>query len=763
MDLFEQPKILRFEKVAVPLTKMTGAVDRWPEVILQALVQQVPYIANYELSVHVTKVDASQGYGFGFIAAKVPTERSLQEQAGPRPVPYLRVPVIIKDWQLLPFDLFMRENTVYPLTQKRVEEALHSTEMFDIAAKAPPDASIAKDMYPPSHGTAGMGTGGGPGALKQAAFRRAGFLAAKDAIKNPWVLGTAGGGGVAANKDVREAVEKKLEKKLERELQKKAAGLRMTPETAAAAKRVKARQKGRAPLKQRTPIPGWRPGLTQKKAFLCESLANAFVNPADKTKLANALDDEAVAWHVDRHAPVRYLLGALSNPEAQEKLASADPLGEIEPTVVQIARKADGGFVMKAASAHAFRPIIEHVSSERARNVAGEDVMKMASGKAITVVRDPLVTDDPFEKTATIVNEPGMWSVWDPSGQRTKLAGVFTRVMDLDGTVLGTKMAHVIAGGYCLQQKIAGAAQISANIEDTYAHSAQMRGRGFLVDPKTASATIPFTVTGMGDIEGRTEVYVRSDLGKTASLEIVKGIHSPTKLAEDRFAVPSHFRFCPVGEKMAKVGDNPRTIEKRANLARNYVEVVGDSSGQYTLRGPQLLDFGPMSHKQVKEADALFLLGAMGVEPGYALKKLAWCQRHGPVTFRPIRPITMAGEVGGRIKEALAQVGTMFPDLFATRVCLVKEALEIDDPDTVDKILGLNFLRPENVQMYIGYLPELEEAVTKLGDILFAARVGLSPVSEDAVRRSLFALEETVQQLKILAQTGLNAEAPQVA
>jgi len=41
--------------------------------------------------------------------------------------------------------------------------------------------------------------------------------------------------------------------------------------------------------------------------------------------------------------------------------------------------------------------------------------------------------------------------------------------------------------------------------------------------------------------------------------------------------------------------------------------------------------------------------------------------------------------------------------------------------------------------------------------------VGLSPVSEGAVRRSLFALEETVQQLKILAQTGLNAEAPQVA
>ena len=214
---------------------------------------------------------------------------------------------------------------------------------------------------------------------------------------------------------------------------------------------------------------------------------------------------------------------------------------------------------------------------------------------------------------------------------------------------------------------------------------------------------------------------------------------------------------------MARVSDSPRSIEKRANSTRDYVEVIGDSSGSYTLSSPHLVDLGATSYKQIKEAQALFLLGAMGVDPAFATKKLAWARVHGPVTFRGIHPITTSGEVGGRIKEALAQVGTRFEELFATRICLVKEAMEIDNPDTVDKILGLNFLRPENVQMYVNYLPELEEAVTKLGDLLFSARVGLSPISEDAVRKALFALEETVQQLKILAQTGLNAEATQVA
>ena len=41
----------------------------------------------------------------------------------------------------------------------------------------------------------------------------------------------------------------------------------------------------------------------------------------------------------------------------------------------------------------------------------------------------------------------------------------------------------------------------------------------------------------------------------------------------------------------------------------------------------------------------------------------------------------------------------------------------------------------------------------QLGDLLLATRVGLKPLSEEAVRRALFALEETVQQLKIVAQT----------
>jgi hypothetical protein len=154
----------------------------------------------------------------------------------------------------------------------------------------------------------------------------------------------------------------------------------------------------------------------------------------------------------------------------------------------------------------------------------------------------------------------------------------------------------------------------------------------------------------------------------------------------------------------------------------------------------------------VKEADALFILGAMGVAPEYAKEKLAHVQRRGMTRIEGVRSLTPADLVQ---REKTASVAGLAGTLDAHRTCLVKHALEVDDSVTVDQILGLNFLRPENVRMYIGYLPEMESAVHHLADLLIATRVGLKPMSEDAVRQALFALEETVQQLKVLGQTGL--------
>ena len=67
----------------------------------------------------------------------------------------------------------------------------------------------------------------------------------------------------------------------------------------------------------------------------------------------------------------------------------------------------------------------------------------------------------------------------------------------------------------------------------------------------------------------------------------------------------------------------------------------------------------------------------------------------------------------------------------------------------------MNFLNPENVSIFAGYLPELDGASQKLAEMLVATRMGMNQVDEGAVERAMKNLEEVIQGLKALQQKEL--------
>jgi hypothetical protein len=83
-------------------------------------------------------------------------------------------------------------------------------------------------------------------------------------------------------------------------------------------------------------------------------------------------------------------------------------------------------------------------------------------------------------------------------------------------------------------------------------------------------------------------------------------------------------------------------------------------------------------------------------------------------------------------------------------VDLVKEAAPLEDPVAVDKILSLGFINPENVMIFVSYVPEIEETINKLAELLLAARLGLSNVDAGALEKSLIHLDKVVAGLKTL-------------
>ena len=120
----EKPK---FEKVAVTV-KLPDDQSKWSPKILSELYRQVPVMESFHSTIILDRVDANKGVGFGYITSQPKTLNPMMTQS----LPKIKIPVIINNWQLSPFDIFYSPNGQgLPLNERRVQEVLMRASPFD--------------------------------------------------------------------------------------------------------------------------------------------------------------------------------------------------------------------------------------------------------------------------------------------------------------------------------------------------------------------------------------------------------------------------------------------------------------------------------------------------------------------------------------------------------------------------------------------------------------------------------------------------------
>lgn len=99
--------------------------------------------------------------------------------------------------------------------------------------------------------------------------------------------------------------------------------------------------------------------------------------------------------------------------------------------------------------------------------------------------------------------------------------------------------------------------------------------------------------------------------------------------------------------------------------------------------------------------------------------------------------------------EKQARVKEIYKQLSAElKTDLIKEASLIDDPEAVDVMLSLNFINEDNLNEYMDQIQIIKKVITKLASLLVASRMGLSDIEEGAVRRAMDGLESVVRGLE---------------
>src|SRR5579863_3034120 len=113
-DLFsEDPQFRR-----VQYTKLSDSVQSWPQEIAALVSEHLPNELALDVSVVFQKVDQQKGYAIGTAIVR--------HQNGPKQV---GIPIIVKAWHVAPFDLFLQDNTLSPLTDDALARAFFSSNV----------------------------------------------------------------------------------------------------------------------------------------------------------------------------------------------------------------------------------------------------------------------------------------------------------------------------------------------------------------------------------------------------------------------------------------------------------------------------------------------------------------------------------------------------------------------------------------------------------------------------------------------------------
>jgi hypothetical protein len=732
-SLFFEP-VVHFEKTGGTETMMTEDPNGWPGEIIQELFRQVPYISDFEPQVILDKTEGERGYAFGHIEVSNKTEiqhgapGDAMSAAG---IKSARIPIVIKDRKLQPLDLLVTDGSeVLPLTESRLRQAIFRPQAFDITGRGPGDMSMIGQLYPPYRQNYGFGGGG---ASMSVGMGKEGTE--KEAL-NMSTIGsylkkqTDPAGLAHASKSL-----------LGRGAQQVAGGAAEAGQKKLLAGNIAAQRMAKAAEDEMPSL------LEAIRPTLNTVDVNRFFG-----KIANdkGLEAQFVSHAVFTKTALEKL--AAFAPSLQEKRAEAF-LERLKPTVVQLRKEAEG-YVLKTAAAQFWLPKERLLNRGEAVHALGEKVVlatDMTGSSTMTLGEGAEGEGEPGE-APELISQYGIYKVQDETGKH--LVGyVFPNLIDIDGQALpialftnGSQMA--------VQGEIVGVA-VSEGAELFESHPNGLGTFYRVGEDGHAQATVPMTVNAsVADAEqGGVLLHGETWDGRQVQISVQPNIEEVTPGPDgDHLIIPDTFSWMPLeqAENTALIG-NPEEFSKEGEARRKLATVTVRTDGQtFSFRGLPIEKLASEQTDFISMDDALFLLGALGTDLDYATKKLGEAAAFSrPVDIRVSRFIKTAQDrMRETIVESAQKLATV--DVSHLRFDLSKEAAVIPDPVAVDTVLSLGFLNPENLGVFISYLPAIDQSQKKMCELLLAARLGLREIPIPALEKAVRTTEEAIEGLKIL-------------
>lgn len=707
---------LEFEKLAMPVA-LSDNPESWQREVASEIYKQVPFIGDYAVNVVIERVSPERGYGFGSAEVTAKSDAPTEEQIT---LPKIKIPLLIRDRQLLPMDVFIEGDKVYPLTESRLHEHLFRTATFETSTRDPQDKGMVSDLYPPmrtNYGNNMMSSDGGT----MAKFAADAFVESLNAPEAP----------TKKNKTIKDfSREDPIEK---------------TDGDPTAYMRQLKREGGAQKFASKGPL------LDAISSTVSQAEVNSFIS--------HVTDDQQLKIAAHKNPTFKkalFKIAAFKNIGI-EKTAEALVNG-IKPTVIQLTKLASGDWNMKWANIGAYKTAEATIDQGQAASMAGDEVEEKAPGGTITLSTNLAKKTTLDSEKIELVKEFGCWKVWNSEGNAEMYGWVFPTI-DLDMQPLDLFVFVEMQGQtYSVQSEIAGV-RLHEGLDSLDAlrnKNAQITGDGvFLTSGNSPIAIGPFTISNGAQVGGQQEYHAETAWGEQIVLLPTDGINEIQAITENTYAIPTGLSWIPLPTQPILLVDDPLDVKGlgEAQQAPGTANVGSTGHDEFNIDGPPVDKLASADKHFIKRAEAEFLLVGMGAHPAYAADILDCASAGEKVKVAGLLPITPLSHVHGQMVKKAGIVLKNFP--YHLRRNLVKEAAALEDTETADKILAMNFINPENISTFASYLPELDDASSKLAEMLIAARLGLKQVPEGAVESAMRNLEEVIDGVKLLQQKEL--------
>ena len=439
-----------------------------------------------------------------------------------------------------------------------------------------------------------------------------------------------------------------------------------------------------------------------------------------------------------------YLLDDADVGTIEGKIAS-----QVSADVAQFGHTSRLGYWVKTASRGFYAaPGIEQISRGDLLKIAGEEVASKVDGEGTVTVSEPIMDAAPLNTSADrweVVEKPGVYRVRDING--TELTGwVLPGLIDFDGTKL--PMAAFTNGAAAAVQSDIVGSKISDGSLNLPSAAPQGSGLFYVTGANTISATVPFKIVGTeAAMDGSNVFHVVSMTGTPHAIRMVEGLKAMVP-GDAEVMMPASAKFLPFNkEAPVPLLDNLDAV-KTSSYAQPYI-AIRHGGDIVDLTFHELPVLAACTNKQASLDDAVFTLCAAGMNPQQAHGLIKHAER------------TMRTEYAGGVRDVQSQASRLgesskaASDLMAEvrllRRAMLKEAAILPDIQTVDSVLSLNYINPENIRLYVGKLPYLDRALNTVCELTLFSRLGMSEVPESASARAGRALDEVIQGLKGLA------------